>query len=418
MADADEETTRNPVATVDHRHLRPAIEFAVAIADAGQRLRPPIAFPAALKPFLKQPRVPAAALGKLRRAIEADAGFRRRLAAGALPELVDAIGIEWLQRDDGWEERLAKLVDEAERSSHEAGAEAARRRAEKRREAAEQAAARTRAELVTLGERNAELTTQLAEQRALRADVADAVEAARGALADARAAARHADDRAAAARARLAGVEAERDVALSRAAAAEVQRDAVLADRAEQAGLSSPIARLSDLRDLSRAARSLADRLGAIVDVGPQRRKALALPGGVARDSRRAAEFLLRAPGAAILIDGYNVAKQAWPDDTLERQRERCLDLVDDLARRQGNAIAVIFDGADIVGSHTSQRRLARVVYSPAGVTADDVIRAEVTATPPQRPVVVVTNDQAIRRDVAADGANLVTTDAFLSFCT
>ena len=88
---------------IEHRYLRSAIEFAVAIADAGQRLRPPLAYPSALKPFLKQPRIPASQLGKLRRAIEADGEFRTRLSAGALPELVDPIGIEWLRREDGWE---------------------------------------------------------------------------------------------------------------------------------------------------------------------------------------------------------------------------------------------------------------------------------------------------------------------------
>ena len=65
---------------------------------------------AALKPFLKQPRIPARPLGKLRRAIEADGEFRTRLSAGALPELVDPIGIEWLRREDGWEARVAELI--------------------------------------------------------------------------------------------------------------------------------------------------------------------------------------------------------------------------------------------------------------------------------------------------------------------
>ena len=52
--------------------------------------------------------------------------------------------------------------------------------------------------------------------------------------------------------------------------------------------------------------------------------------------------------------------------------------------------------------------------YSPTGVSADDVIRAEVAARPVGRPVVVVTNDQAVRRDVAAAGGNLISSDAFL----
>ena len=148
--------------------------------------------------------------------------------------------------------------------------------------------------------------------------------------------------------------------------------------------------------------------------MGPAGRIALALPGGVARDSRRATEHLLRAARALVLVDGYNVAKRAWPEDDLAVQRSRCLDLVDDVARRFGADVTVVFDGADVVGAHAPGRRLARVVFSSAGVTADDVIRAEVAGTSVERPVVVVTNDQAIRRDVAAAGANLVTSDAFL----
>ncbi len=77
--------------------------------------------------------------------------------------------------------------------------------------------------------------------------------------------------------------------------------------------------------------------------------------------------------------------------------------------------MTVVFDGADVIGAHSASRRLARVVYSTAGVSADDVIRAEVAATPPHRPVIVVTNDQAVRRSVAALGANLISSDAFLA---
>ena len=100
--------------------------------------------------------------------IEADDLFRRRLAAGALPELVDPVGIEWLRRDDGWEQRAAVLVAEADAAATRADDEGALRRAERRREAAEQAAARTRAELVALQARLDELQQQLAGARQRR----------------------------------------------------------------------------------------------------------------------------------------------------------------------------------------------------------------------------------------------------------
>ena len=60
-------------------------------------------------------------------------------------------------------------------------------------------------------------------------------------------------------------------------------------------------------------------------------------------------------------------------------------------------------------------RRLIRVQFSPPGVIADDVIRAEVQALPATTPVVVVTNDQAIVADVRVDGANVVSSDMLLA---
>jgi predicted RNA-binding protein with PIN domain len=75
----------------------------------------------------------------------------------------------------------------------------------------------------------------------------------------------------------------------------------------------------------------------------------------------------------------------------------------------------VVFDGADVVGAHTRGRRLVRVTFSPEGVLADDVLRAEVAAVEPSRAVVVVTNDQAVLQDVKAAGANTISSDAFLT---
>ena len=51
----------------------------------------------------------------------------------------------------------------------------------------------------------------------------------------------------------------------------------------------------------------------------------------------------------------------------------------------------------------------------PVADIADDVLRAEVAALDPARPVVVVTNDQAVLHDVKAAGANTVSSDAFLA---
>jgi hypothetical protein len=399
--------------TLEHRFVRGALEFAVGIADAGQKMRPPLPFPADLKPFLRQRRLPAGALGRVRRIIEADAEFRERVAASATAELVDPIGLEWLRREEGWEERVESIIEQIESDAADERAEQAVRRAEKRREAAEQVAARTRAELVALGDRLADRERELADVRAALRATEESIAASREEAAAARQAARHATDRAEADRQRLAAAERERDDALERAADAERQRDGLLSDRAERAGIEVTPAQMMELRALASSARTVADRLAALIAVPAPARKPVALPGGAARDSRRATEYLLSLPNVLVLIDGYNVAKLTWPDLSLAEQRDRMLDAVDTVARRFGSELAVVFDGADVIGAHAAQRRLARVRYSPAGITADDVIRAEVSSLDPARPVVVVTNDAAIRRDVGAAGANLVASGAF-----
>ncbi len=118
---------------------------------------------------------------------------------------------------------------------------------------------------------------------------------------------------------------------------------------------------------------------------------------------------------AAVLIDGYNVAKLGWPDESLAVQRDRLLDAVENLARRFATDVTVVFDGTSVIGAHTRRRRLVRVVYSPDGVIADDVIRDEVRRLPTSRPVVVVTNDAEIVRDVRAAGANTIRSDDLLA---
>ena len=131
--------------------------------------------------------------------------------------------------------------------------------------------------------------------------------------------------------------------------------------------------------------------------------------------SIEAAEFLLRVPGATTLVDGYNVAKLGWRSLDLDRQRDQCIVAAENLAKRWHMTVTIVFDGAAVEGAHASKRRRVRVVYSPAGVSADDVLRAEVAGISPDQPVVVVTNDRAILVDVAAAGANTVSSDDFLA---
>jgi predicted RNA-binding protein with PIN domain len=403
-----------PAFSIDDRHLRSALELAVLMAREGRKFKPPMKYPKALDKYIKMARIAGKSLPAIRRTVEADEVFRTRIAAGALPELVDPIGKLWLERPADWEAQLRELVAQAEAEDEAIEAANELKKAERRRDAAETAAARVRAELVVLHERVTERDEVIDGLRADVVKLTESVDELRAELVDTRNEARHARDREAAALAKLEAADADSRAASQAQGQAEVVRDDALADRAELAAERSELARLAA------SAEALAQQLASLAaprqSGAPKtvKRKALALPGGVMGDSVAAGEYLLRS-GASVLIDGYNVAKLAWPNLDLEGQRVVLLDAIENLTRRFGSDITVVFDGSDVVGATADGRRIVRVMFSPAGVIADDVIRDEVRRLPATRSVVVVTNDRQIVRDVRTIGANTMTSDQLVT---
>jgi predicted RNA-binding protein with PIN domain len=396
-------------ADVPDEALRPTLELAVGVAAAGAKLRPPLAFPNELKRFLRFHKLPPTALAQVRAAIDGDEDFRKKLASVATTELVDDVGVLWLSRPDGWEQQIidllpAKPVDD----------EAALRREERRRVAAQEAAARGRAELLAA---RAEVT----RERTAKAEAVAEQDRLRGELDEVRARLREAQRGEHAASQSLAKAESEL-VELRRVASEPVPVPPPAIDAAAMRGLlDDAVAASTDAARLLSAALQELAKLDVAddTDAAPTRpvrvrRSAMKLPGGVLAGSLEAAEFLLRAKGMTTLIDGYNVAKLGWPSLDLDHQRDQCIQTVENMAKRWNMTATIVFDGANVEGAHAASRRRVRIVYSPAGVSADDVLRAEVAAQDPEKPVVVVTNDRAIIKDVVAAGANTIASDDFL----
>lgn len=399
-------------ARIEHRDLRSAIEFAVLVAEEANKAKRSVPFPKELRSQFGASRIPTGSLGRLRRAIEADDVFRERIASGAVPELVDPIGMLWLQRPIGWQDDLAALLEAKRADDHEADLRAVARREEKRRRAAEQATARSHAEVVQQQITIDALQSDLDGARADLVKADDAIAELRAELVDVRNDARHARDREASAKAKLAAAQAVTSTPTP-ADGADV--------RTVGSGTDDMARRATELADAVRAARELATHLESLLparnQASPDRqaqRRPLALPGGVIASSAAAAEHLLRAD-AAVLVDGYNVAKLAWPSVPLDEQRRRLLDGLENVARRFGTDVTVVFDGSNVVGAHADRRRMVRVVYSPEGVIADDVLRDEVRRLPTSRAIVVVTNDAEIVSDVKALGANVVPSNAVIA---
>ena len=127
-------------------------------------------------------------------------------------------------------------------------------------------------------------------------------------------------------------------------------------------------------------------------------------------------EQLLTLPRSRLLVDGYNVSKNAWGSSSLEAQRLRLLTGLAPLVARTGAETTVVFDAANLTARPVvSAPRGVKVVFSPPGVIADDVIRSEIERLPADRHVVIVTNDAEVQRDARAAGCNVVSSNALLA---
>ena len=444
--------------------LRPTLDLALAVANAGARTRPVVASPDALRAYLRRRHAPAGALAGIRSAVNEDAHFRRRVATIATDSTVGPIGLLWLNRPPGWRRSAVELAAPTITPSTPALVEDKTER--RRREAAERNAAQAVSQLSTL-------RTQLDDEQRRRAAAEQAAHERDEAISQLQ---RRASESAAAAlsarqklervqatadrqageladlRRALAEAEAGREAALASRAAAEtvtggaeqidrgVTNAAAVQEGADQQAMElarrSMTSTADELRQLAASLDAAASHWtvrtngGAPVSGGVdhpfapsvrrhghgRRREPLAIPGGLHRDTIAAATHLFSQPGVLVMVDGYNVAMLGWPELTLEQRRSALLVGLDDLVRRLGTRIVVIFDGTSVgaIASSGTGRRLVRTIFSEHGVTADDEIRRLVSMQSSRQSIVVVTNDKAIINDVRPLGVNPVSSDALL----
>jgi predicted RNA-binding protein with PIN domain len=360
-----------------------------------------------------------------------DDGFREHVAADVraqVPDLagaldagtppsaadpVDLAAVAYLIRPDGWAGLVAASGDISLAEDTGAADRQAARRAEQLRRQVE-----TLTE--NLKETRARHREQVAELKAENAEL-------RHKLGDARTRARSAEAASDAAGAAAAAVRAEADAATSRhdadlrrvrARVEELERDLAAVRRTERAERGSEALRARLLLDtLLETAQGLRRELalppveGSPADsveahVAEHGTRTTSGHGSLASDDPVLLEQLLTLPRVHLVVDGYNVTKTAWPELSLERQRERLLAGVAPLVARSGAEVTVVFDAAGSTERPVVNRpRGVRVLYSRAGVIADDVIRELVAAEPQGRPVVVVSSDNEVVRDVVRAGA-------------
>jgi predicted RNA-binding protein with PIN domain len=119
-------------------------------------------------------------------------------------------------------------------------------------------------------------------------------------------------------------------------------------------------------------------------------------------------------PGAHLIVDGYNVSKTGFGELSLSDQRDRLVRLLSALAARTSAEVTVVFDGAAVAAVRPPARGI-RVLFSPPGVLADDVIRDLVRAEPVGRTVIVVSSDREVADRAAADGARTAASTVLLA---
>ncbi|MCJ0868182.1 NYN domain-containing protein [Streptomyces sp. AP-93] len=350
---------------------------------------------------------------------EAQADLASALESGAPPAAADPLDVAaaaYVLRPAGWVKLVAAAGEEAQRADAERVDEEARREMERLRE-----------ELAHVRELQRTGVDQVrAELEAARKEAESLQRKLRSALSDVK----RGD-------AALRKINAEVDGIRAEAAAQ------VTTAESETRRLKSRLAEVESALETSRRAtregRSIEDMrlrllLDTVLDAAAGLRRELALPPVSTRpaDTVEAVEpgrmtpkdiaaralsetdpalldQLLALPQAHLVVDGYNVTKTGYPTMPLEKQRLRLLGGLSMLAAQTGAEMTCVFDGAELAAPVLlAPPRGVRVLFSKAGVTADELIRQLVRAEPAGRPVVVVSTDREVADGVAKAGARPV----------
>lgn len=147
---------------------------------------------------------------------------------------------------------------------------------------------------------------------------------------------------------------------------------------------------------------------------GRRARSVAPLPPGVFDGTAEANRALVRSPDLLVVVDGYNLAREAWADLEPEEERRRTVALLEEVAARSGASVTVVFDGVDDTIAPAASRSV-RVRFSRSGETADDAIAALLRTVRPSQPILVVSSDREVADDARRQGATALSSRHFLA---
>ena len=391
----------------------PTLDLALRVAMKGQRAKPPIPAPPKVVRLLKFKKVPPKAKEALFQVLDTDEEFRARVAKAATEDKVGRIGMMFLERPDGWQRFVDTMVEAAEEPAVESSSQIGR--LEQSLESVTSARDSAREELADaqtqLQDRDNEIEHLRSELDTAQAELAKIQESNTDLVAQ---------------RERAVG-ELKRTEEVMTRHITERKRLEALVETMTAAQLSTTQVGGSvtdhDVRsavdELTNSVSSLQAQIDALRSaatpeaVAVERRVPLSVPHGLFDDSVEYAEYLLGIPGMTVLIDGYNVTKEAQGNQDLDLQREWLLNGLTTVSARCGAEFEVVFDGADVSTPTTPGR--VRHRFTAVGVEADDDIIERVASMDRRKPVSVVSSDKRVRAGAQRSGANLLYSHQLIS---
>jgi len=386
----------------------PVLELALDVARKGEKARPKVAAPARIQPFLRFSKVPSKAKQTVFEVLDGDAEFRARVAKAANEKTAGRAGMAFLERPPGWEELVDRLVDASEEPIIADTGDA--RRLAKKLDVAERGLVRAESERDELQVKVDELEAQTAHLANERDDLSAQLRALREERDDLSAQRQRAVSELKTTESVMARHIAERkrlEALLESMTAAQLSSTAVGGGVTDAEVLASLDAAQTTMHELTGHLEQLRSR-ATVERVPVARRSPLPVPPGLFDDSVEYAEYLLSVPNMWVLVDGYNVTKEAHPELSIEEQRRW---LEGQLVGASGTVAAtfgIVYDGADSGSEWMPVGSGVRARFTASGVEADDVIINQVAALDPTRAVTVVSSDRRVRDGAAAGGANVI----------
>lgn len=145
-----------------------------------------------------------------------------------------------------------------------------------------------------------------------------------------------------------------------------------------------------------------------------QQRVRVVIPPGMSLESTQALEQVFGQEALMVLIDGYNVSLNNFGDLPLELQRERTVSAATNIESRFHPSCVIVFDGQSSTTRGRVQSKV-HVVFSPSGMSADDVIIERIKVTPLNKPILVVTSDKNLAARAKGLGCETIASAAFVA---